>query len=209
VKKESLIWLTKEVYRLTLLFPKKEPLRYKMRELADDILADFLRFNSLAGNSQTNHRLKEGEELVLCIMENIEVLDSFFSVAQEQNWVDASDLLVIDKEYVNLKDDLERDRLKLAGQIPIFLEGEIQAKNEPVASFESQPRFSSFSERHEKILTFLRENGRAQVWQLKQILPEISKRTLRRDFEYLVKEGIIERIGERNDTFYQVKINQS
>jgi len=37
-----LIQLTNEIYRLTLLFPKKEPLRYKMRELADDILANFL-----------------------------------------------------------------------------------------------------------------------------------------------------------------------
>ena len=37
--KNSLIELTNKVYKLTLLFPKKEPLRYKIREVADDILA--------------------------------------------------------------------------------------------------------------------------------------------------------------------------
>ena len=61
------------------------------------------------------------------------------------------------------------------------------------------------SERQEKILVFLKEQGRAQVWQVKQILPEVTKRTLRRDFENLLKKGIIERIGEKNNTFYQIK----
>jgi len=41
-----LLQITNELYRLTLLFPKKEPLRYKMRELADDILADSLRITN-------------------------------------------------------------------------------------------------------------------------------------------------------------------
>lgn len=42
MEKKFLLQITNELYRLTLLFPKKEPLRYKMRELADDILANFL-----------------------------------------------------------------------------------------------------------------------------------------------------------------------
>ncbi len=40
---------------------------------------------------------------------------------------------------------------------------------------------------------------------MKQVFPEVSKRTLRRDFENLLKQGIIEKIGEKNDTFYQLK----
>ena len=43
MNKDFLLKITNELYRLTLLFPKKEPLRYKMRELADDILAQSLR----------------------------------------------------------------------------------------------------------------------------------------------------------------------
>jgi Fic family protein len=37
----------------------------------------------------------------------------------------------------------------------------------------------------------------------------VTKRTLRRDFEKMLKEGIIERLGERNNTFYQIKTVQS
>jgi len=40
-------------------------------------------------------------------------------------------------------------------------------------------------------------------------LPNVSKRTLRRDFEFLLKQGIVERIGERNETFYKIKVGQS
>ena len=61
------------------------------------------------------------------------------------------------------------------------------------------------NERQEKILEVLREKGRAQVWEIKQIFPQVSKRTLRRDFESLFKRGIIERIGERNNTFYRLE----
>lgn len=43
--KEELIQLTNEVYGLTLLFPKKEPLRNKLRAVADDILAEFISQN--------------------------------------------------------------------------------------------------------------------------------------------------------------------
>jgi len=67
----------------------------------------------------------------------------------------------------------------------------------------SMQTVSERTERQEKILTFLKENGRAQVWQMKQVFPEVTKRTLRRDFEYMLGEGIIERIGEKNNTFYQ------
>jgi len=34
--KNHLFEITNELYRITLLFPKREPLRYKMRELADN-----------------------------------------------------------------------------------------------------------------------------------------------------------------------------
>lgn len=160
-----LIQLTNAVYRLTLLFPKKEPLRYKMRELADDIL------------------IKPDEK-------DLEVLDSFFEVALIQNWVKVADILAIKGEYDNLREQLE-------GNKPEQEKKEITIFNH------------NNSERKGKILAFLKEKGSAQVWQVKQLLPEVSKRTLRRDFEDMLEQGLIERIGERNDTFYKIKTIES
>jgi len=188
LNKENLIELTNNLYRLTLLFPKKEPLRYKMRELADEILANSLR---IAENSKTVKNCSRP------ILEELESLDSFFEVAKSQMWVKKEDLLNLQQEYIKLKEDLEKSKIQNVEvqnvevrppQIPQLIPGPGKEINQ----------------RQEKILAFLRENGRAQVWQAKQILPEVSKRTLRRDFEFLLKQGKIERIGERNETFYQL-----
>ena len=172
--REFLVQLTNNLYRLTLLFPKKEPLRYKIREVADEILV--------------NPTEKD-----------IETLGTFLEVALAQNWVSPSEILAIKGMYDNLKSSPKES-------VPEVIKESIQQSGEGYL----QPVIDKhLPERQGKILDFLRENGRAQVWQIKQVMPDISKRTLRRDFEHLLKEGTIKRIGERNDTFYQLKTIQS
>lgn len=181
MEKNHLIQLTNELYRLTLLFPKKEPLRYKMRELADDILAKCLR-QSAANNS---------------VLEEFEILDSFFEVAKNQNWVSADELSKIQESYGKIGEELKtRPRSEEMAVV------EATVGIEPQQDYETQPRNV---ERQQKILEILKEKGKAQVWELKKIFPEITKRTLRRDFRNLVKKGVIEKLGERNETYYQIK----
>lgn len=169
-----LIQLTNNLYRLTLFFPKKEPLRYKIREIADEILIKTRR-----GLTSAN------------LAEEFEILDSFFEVAKAQNWVKSEEILAIQKEYRKIKEELSFSP-EATGVRPL------QVFEKPAKTLTSQVS------RQEKILEFLRENGQAQIWQLKQIFPEVSKRTLRRDFENLLKQNKIERIGERNNTFYKL-----
>ncbi|MFH1714303.1 MAG: DeoR family transcriptional regulator [Candidatus Nealsonbacteria bacterium] len=171
MNKELLIKLTNRLYRITLFFPKKEPLRYKMRELATDFLA---------GQNK----------------KDLEILDSFFDVALTQNWVSLAELLEIKSDYANFKDGLDATENK-----PQFALQKEVIGLEP----DNQGLIEKLPERHTKILDFLKKNGRAQVWQLKQVLPEVTKRTLRRDFDSLLTKGIIKRLGERNNTFYQLE----
>jgi Fic family protein len=173
--KRYLIQLTNDIYRLALLFPKKEPLRYKIKELALDILAK-----------------PSGKDL--------EILDNFLDVALAQNWVSPSDILAIKEKYGNLKEILKESKVekvekKKAGN-PVALE--IPLQKAPVQN-------NNNPDRKEKIIAFLKDSGKAQVWQVKQVFPEVSKRTLRRDFESMLEKGLIERIGEKNDTFYKIK----
>lgn len=167
--KNNLIELTNKVYKLTLLFPKKEPLRYKIREVADDILA----YNS--GSKK--------------LQENLGVLKKYFEVAKWQNWVSYFDILEIEKKY----DKIESDLLETVEK-PVF----------PVKRGESV-FVKDLDSRKEKILQILKEKERIQVWEVNEILSDVSKRTLRRDFEQLLKQGLVERIGEKNNTFYQLK----
>lgn len=169
-----LIQLTNNLYRLTLFFPKKEPLRYKMRDLATDILA------------------KPNEK-------DLDVLHSYFEVALSQNWVSPSDILAIKEEYDNLKGELKEVKEEKKS-VSVALE--IKPQTVPVLNNHNP-------DRKERILDFLKQNGKVQVWQVKQLMPDVSKRTLRRDFEYMLEQGLVERIGERNDTFYKMKTLQA
>jgi len=169
--KDFLIKLTNNLYRLTLLFPKKEPLRYKMRELADEILA------------------KPTEK-------DFEILNSFFEVAKSQNWVSPSNVLEIQQEYSKLEEGLKI--VPAINPLPL--------NNGSPASIELLKKEITIGSRQEKILKILKEKGKAQVWEIQKIFPEVTKRTLRRDFESLLNQGLVERIRERNDTFYQLKV---
>jgi hypothetical protein len=213
MNKKFLIELTKNLYQLTLLFPKKEPLRYKMRELATDILADGLRNTKKYEYTKETNRDPFSAKLIetrsLQILEKLEVLDGFFEVAKAQNWVSPVEILRIQEEYSRIKAEIKKIPKKPVTEVKPEVEaymGQTPVEVAGVRPLQSQhrsdPGQTLLNERQQKILEFLKENGRVQVWQAKQIFPEVSKRTLRRDFEFLLKQGKIERIGERNETFY-------
>lgn len=191
MEKEYFIQLTKGVYRLTLLFPKKEPLRYKLRELAEEILANLILI--LKGNFHRSSNLVEGIE------NDLEVLDTYFEIAKDQNWVSPDDILEIQKEYSNIREEIEK--VKKEEEKNPQPEIKENPEKEKVAE-----RNDIINERQQKILDILREKGRAQVGQLVSVFPQVSKRTLRRDFRFLLKRGLIERIGEKNYTFYQMRV---
>jgi len=216
MEKNYLIRLTNSLYRLTLLFPKKDPLRYKMRELSVDILANFLK----------NNPSQKGEELSFKIRKDLEVLNSFFELALSQNWVSPSQLLVVKEDYEALEEQFKMSKIENepkeeeeVNDEPVLLNQKSEIKEEviitspPVPEKEKQEidfdpaKDKKLNDRQRKIIEFLKENGRAQVWQIKEIMPDVAKRTLRRDFEYMVEQRIIKRIGERNDTFYQIRKN--
>ena len=222
--KDSLIHLTKELYKMTLLFPKKEPLRYKMRELADDILA-----NSITWQARFNKQ--EDKDLIFTITRDLEILDSYFRVAEDQNWVSPSALSEIKAEYDKMKGEIggaetnnEEERLDikegefsgmeanvlLAEEINKQIEVEREKTPELIVP---EPEIAAKKQktldlRKEKIIEFLKDKGTAQVWEVNKILPDVSKRTLRRDFQQLLKESLIERIGQRNETFYRLKTEE-
>lgn len=187
--KGSYIQLTNNLYRLTLFFPKKEPLRYKVREVGDDILAKILlllREDSI-----------KPKTLIADIEKDLEVLDSFFEVAKVQNWISPYDILDIQKEYSKIRGEFERFSMIKKEEKPVI--------GLPSTEIETAVEATSINDRQSRILEILRERGRAQVGDLKNIFPDISKRTLRRDFRDMLRQNLIERVGERNETFYILK----
>lgn len=202
MEKEHLIELTNKLYRLTLLFPKKEPLRYKIREAADELLANWISWGVLQ-NPNPAQFAKKSKELIFELENNSQILNGYLEVAKWQNWASFFDVLEIQEEYGKLGSEIKERKKELEGTpkdlIASFLRESSLTEENP-----AETTADELDERKEKILEYLREKGKAQVWEINKIFPNISKRTLRRDFHYLLQKGMIDRIGEKNDTFYQL-----
>jgi len=213
--KDKIIELTNKIYRMTLLFPKKEPLRYKMREVADDVLAGLVTWEVFHNPNPDRFLAVENskkKDLIFVVEKDFEILKSYFEITKWQNWLSYFDVLELEEEYDKIKSNFKKE-------IENLEEGEKNLKMEPlfptsktdrdpvsVTNIEKEKK-EKLDPRKEKILEILKEKGRVQVWEVKEILPEVSKRTLRRDFDQLLKLGLVERIGERNNTFYKLKTN--
>ena len=217
--KNNFIELGKEIYRLTVLFPTREPLRYRLREISDEILSQFIaKKNDYYANLQLQ----------------LEIIDSYLEIALAQNWVALDCIAEIKNKYLQAARDLAEEQKKIvppiiemhaaqsefnpklnAPQIEIEKLPETMAVNsDVVAAQEDEEEIglgltASQISRQNRILAFLKEKGGAQVWEIQKIFPSVSKRTIRRDFRSMLKQGVIERTGERNTTAYKLKINIS
>ncbi len=189
--KEYFTNLTNDLYRLTLLFPKKEPLKYKMRDLADNILAGLIMI--IEGDE------KRYEELVYEIKKNIQPLDGFCDVAKKQNWVSEEDIVDIQERYGVIREEIEKFENEC---LKSKKEEELPKERTPV----HEPVFVStdLNPRQKKIVELLKEKDKIQVNEVQESFPRITKRTLRRDFDTLTKKGLVKRLGKANTTFYRL-----
>ncbi len=190
--------LTNDLYRLTLLFPKKEPLKYKMRDLADNILAGLIMI--LEGDE------KRYEELVYEIKKSIRPLDGFCEVAKKQNWVSEEDINDVQERYSVIREEIdkfERENLKEEEKPKRELEVKASVSREAVLAT------TGLNPRQKKIVEMLKEKEKVQVNEVQSSFPAITKRTLRRDFDALTKMGLIKRMGKANMTFYGLADIQS
>jgi hypothetical protein len=222
--KEYFAKLTSRLYRLTLFFPQSDPIKSKMRALGADILSNLIFILQGA--------FYKSKDIIDDTRRDIETIDSFFEVVKDFNWVKDSELLEIKKEYCKIGEELKRIseiRSIEAEEIPPL---QIEEKKEDLSKekeeegielSELKPRKTSpekksrekskeksvsegdLLDRQKEILKVLREKDKAQVGYFKEVFPDVSKRTLRRDFKYLTEQGFLERRGEKNDTFYMIK----
>lgn len=194
--KERLIQITGNIYKKTILFPKKEPLRYKLRETADDILAGLISWEAV-DSLEGSQKAREEEQIVFNLKINLDIINSYFEIAKWQNWISYFEILEIQEEYANILRNINRELVKAKEEsktaLPIADKAPVVRKKEVL------------DERKQKILDMLKEKEKIQVWEANEAFPQISKRTIRRDFVELLNQGLIERKGESNNTFYQLK----
>ena len=259
--KSYFIEITIKLYHLTSSFPEQEPLRKKMRKLADEILSNLV----LILKQEPKKEIAELKKLTLLNEKNLEVLDSYFEVARVQDWTSSFDIWELQKKYSHIKKELEKllkvisENETLSGLqtgsprlnhfdlgvegdilgIPVKKEKSLEtvalSENEELGAQSLQKAEVSKQEskkevewmkqetdinylkeitqngslnhiltRQIKILQILKKNQKAQTQEFQKNGLKVSKRTIRRDLGFLIKQGLIERIGEKNKIFYQL-----
>ena len=193
--KKFFIELTNDLYKLTILFPKEEPIRIKIRSLADDVLTDLITI--LEGDS------KEKKEAAKRVERSLGILESMLEVAQEQKWVKEEEFKEVKENYGSIKEEIEefnkaqkKDKKDKKDQD----EKPLKKERKPSGS-----QVMSLNRRQKDILELLEKRGKLQVQDVMDELDlEVTKRTLRRDFKKLIEMHFVEMEGKANMTRYKL-----
>ena len=162
----------------------QEELKQETKESANTILADLIVFVEKDGVSK-----EKKYELIHQITRQIDVLLVYLDRAKREGWVHSENFSVLELEYGRLKDFLE-----------VF---ESVEEKPQTASLNHEK--GALTDRQRKIIEFLKRKDTAQVWELQKILPQVTKRTLRRDLDSLLQLNLVERKGEWNSVVYELK----
>ncbi len=150
---------------------------------------------------------KEKRESAFNVERNIEILDALFELAKKQDWVLKREISDIQDEYLVIKkevedfNDLTRKELREVNVLPVVTEEKEKKEEKITASFVKK---EDLNNRQEKILGLVKEKERIQVKDIQEILPKITKRTLRRDLNFLMDRSLVRRIGKGNGTYYML-----
>ena len=191
---DSFIKITNAVYKVLEFFPESDPLKNRAKDKALAIMDNLVLINETSGWTSF-----QKEKIKVHLFEDVDILLGYLWIAKSQSWLNSANFLIISNEYEKIKNEIG-PVIELTKTSP---ESVLITRRD--ADKESAPIFFNLSDRQKKILEFLSKNEKAQVMDLQGILPNITKRTIRRDMDQLLQMGKIERLGDFNNVSYRAK----
>ena len=176
--REFFVKLTYGVHRVANALPEEEGIARSLKDISNELLLDLM-------------TVGRDKDVVPKALSGIEALERSLVRARENHWVEDVNFMILEQEYGKIRKLLET---LSARSIPVEPERSLTQQDTP-----------SLSERQKKILSVLQTKQKIQVWELQKVLPEVTKRTLRRDLDELLQLELIERQGQWNAIFYQLR----
>ena len=203
---EKFLKLTNTVYKTLEFFPEADPLKTRAKDKALAIMEHLFLINQTQhppagrqGWATLADTFSEGK-LKALILEDIDILLGYLWIGKTQGWLNSVNCMIINSEYEKIRKELA-PRIESTQKLPGL-------ENMAIETAEQAPALENIreiSERQQKIIEFLQKNEKAQVMDLQTVLPDITKRTIRRDIDELLEAGKIERQGDFNQVFYRLK----
>ncbi|OGZ64128.1 MAG: hypothetical protein A3A98_04075 [Candidatus Staskawiczbacteria bacterium RIFCSPLOWO2_01_FULL_40_39] len=200
---DNFVKITNAVYKLLDFFPDSDPLKNKAKEKALAILDNL----TLISNNHGWVSLQK-EKASAQLLDDIGMLENYLAIGKHQGWIGHINFLIIVKEYRQIMNEISPPKGSLRRNIQIasaIAKDVPEVLNNAPKSIEIKDDASGYSERQTKILKILSEREKAQVSDFIKELPDITKRTIRRDLDDLLKRGKVIRIGEWNQVFYKTR----
>jgi len=195
--KDKIVKLTNAVYNLLEYFPESDPLKNKAKEKALSIMENLsLVFADEGWVSLKDYFSGDKEKAKLQTLEDIEIISNCLKLAKLQGWINGVSFLIIFNEYEKIRKEIGKPIITIT---PVL--EETKKLCEGGAHTNSGENFE-LSDRQNKIIKFLKQNQKAQVMDLMAVLPNVTKRTIRRDLDELLKMGKVVRTGKFNQVSY-------
>jgi len=194
MEKDSIINLTKALYKVTSLFPEEETLINSIRKRGNLILSFLIIINN-------KNLILEEEELktfsIKC-KRNIKILLSYFEIAESQNWIDPKNFEILKSQYGLILKELKN--------IKIVEKKAVDKSEKKIVETKKETNESKFvlSEVQEKVITVLQGNGKMRPCDLNQFFLGINPRSIRRELQDLKNRGIVVSNGSGRKTFYEM-----
>lgn len=210
---ERFLKLANTAYKILEFLPEQDPLKNKAKE---KVLAILENLSVVLGTDGWASLQKE--KALNQLVTDIDVFLSYLKIAKSQRWIDDINFLILQKEYDGLKKEIPVSNI--APNRVSSLRGSRSAGDEVIQSSNTNSRLprspmglarndeeglqkQELTERQKKILEMLDQNEKAQVSDIIKIMPDITKRTIRRDLDGLLEMGKVVRVGEWNQVFYK------
>lgn len=175
-------------YQLLEFFPDNEPLKNKAKDKTLAILDCLVTLENGHG---------EKEKTRAQLLADMDILEQYLELGRRQRWLGGFNFLILLKEYRALRERMGSNVALIESRAPKNIEN---APGAGPGNNDSPP----VTARQGRILKILEKEGQAQVSDFLKAIPSVTKRTLRRDLDDLLKKGKVERIGEWNQTLYKL-----
>ncbi len=212
---QDFVKITNALYKILDALPENDPLKNRAKDKALAILENVTRTRQAQGWVSLKSLLsEESQKASVMLLADIEVLEQYLVIGKNQGWIDTMNFLIITKEYQLIGASLRKQIPNPNYQFPN--KPQIQNTNIPIETLvkkqdvkpetkTEKQMVEKYSPRQGKILEILAKNRKTQVADLIKEIPDITKRTVRRDLDELLKKGKIVRMGDFNQIFYQVR----
>jgi hypothetical protein len=217
---EKILKLTNAVYKVLEFFPESDPIKHRAKDKALFIMENVSSLMGVSGWASF-----QNEKTKLQIADDIDILLGYLWIAKTQGWLNSMNYLIISNEYEKIRKNIKpyvdfkkipepqpeaESNVQKLTAVKKWTEEKLADKQVALAEQVSPAKQVApikqvaLTDRQEKIINYLGKNSKAQVMDLQKVLPKITKRTIRRDLDDLLKSKRIIRMGEFNQVFYKI-----